>query len=236
MSHYFIVSGQEFIMFGYRQIKEKIVIFNRNILRTLINPRDKATMVKTKGAKCVAEQGFKRIHNMYYIGLRVKYIALYYNMKQPTVSNIVRRLRRSNMKPVKKNMGPEPKLSARGMRLLQRYVLDNKFNLLRTMAVRFNDRTGLNMCKHTARRYISKLKMDCYIAVQQPFLSSKNIAARVLWVHANDGWTLAQWTNVMCTDESSFTVRSVGILYQRPKGASNLCKYGVDFLRVGAGH
>ena len=174
-----------------------------------MNPRDKTTMVKTKGAKCVPKQRCKTIHDMYCIGVRVKDIALYYNVEQPTISNIIRRLRTSNIKPVKKNMGRKPKLSARGMRLLQQYVLNNKFDPLHTIAARFKDSTALNLCERTVRRYIRKLKMDCYIVVQRPFVSSKNTEARILWARTHDGWTLAQWTNVMFTDESSFTVRLV---------------------------
>ena len=73
-----------------------------------MNPRDKTTMVKTKGAKSVPKQRCKTIHDMFCIGVCVKDIALYYNMKQPTVSNIIRRLRTSNTKPVKKRWVGNP--------------------------------------------------------------------------------------------------------------------------------
>ena len=88
-------------------------------------------------------------------------------------------------------------------------MLNNKFDPLHAIAARFNESTELNLCECTVRRYIRKLKMDCSKGVQKPFVSSKNIAAGILWARTHDGWTLAQWSNVMFTDESRFTVRSV---------------------------
>ena len=51
--------------------------------------------------------------------------------------------------------------------------------------------------------------MDCYIAVQKPFLSKKNIAARILWRRTHASWTMKQWATVAFTDESYFTVHPV---------------------------
>ena len=165
--------------------------------------------MRTRGAKCVPKQRCKTIYDIYCIDVRVKDIAEYCCMKQPTVSNIFRRLRTINMKPVQKKMGRKPKLSERGMRLLRRYILDNKFEPLYTIAARFNDSIGLNLLARTVRRYMRKLKMNWYIAVQKPYLSTKNIAARILWARTHEEWTHTRWSNVLFTDESSFTVRPV---------------------------
>ncbi len=108
-------------------------------------------------------------------------------MKQPTVSNIIRRLRTTNLKPLRKKTGRKRKLSKRGMRLLRRYILDNKFEPLYTIAARFNDSTGLSLPDPTVRRYIRKLKTYCYIAVQKPYLSTKNNAAQALWGRIHEG-------------------------------------------------
>ena len=52
---------------------------------------------------------------------------------------------------------------------------------LHVIAAKFNDNTGLCVSVCTVRRYIRRVKMDRYIAVQKPFSSKKNIAARILW-------------------------------------------------------
>ena len=42
-----------------------------------MNLRDEATMLKTKGAKCLPKKTCETIYDMYCISVRVKYIALY---------------------------------------------------------------------------------------------------------------------------------------------------------------
>lgn len=54
---------------------------------------------------------------------------------------------------------------------------------------------------------MQKLKMKSYVAVEKPFVSKKNIAARIQWALNHKDWTQDQWSNVMFTDESSFCVR-----------------------------
>ncbi len=166
-------------------------------------------MVRTRGGKCAPKQRCESMYDMYSIDVRVKDIAQYYDTKQPTVSNIIRRLLTTNLKPVRKKMGRKPKLSERGMRLLRQYILYNKFEPLYIIAARFHESVGLNLSARTVRRYIRKLKMDCYIVVQKPYPSTKNIGARILWARNHEKWTHTQWCNVMFTDESSFTVRPV---------------------------
>ncbi len=51
------------------------------------------------------------------------------------------------------------------------------------------------------------MNMSSHIAIQTPFLSKKNIGERILWARTHEYWTLQQWSNVLFTDESSFTVR-----------------------------
>ena len=67
------------------------------------------------------------------------------------------------------------------MQLLQRYVLQNYYESLHVIAARFNETTGLSISVWKVHRYIKRMKIDRYIAVQKPYLSKKNIAARILW-------------------------------------------------------
>ena len=61
--------------------------------------------------------------------------------------------------------------------MLEVYVLDNFFEPLHTIAADTIATTGLNLCECTARISICNLKIYSYFAIQEPYLSSKNIAA-----------------------------------------------------------
>ncbi len=124
-------------------------------------------MARKKGSKCVPEARAKAIHGMACVGVRICDIAGYYNMPRSTVSNVIRRLRnRSTMH--KKKMGRKAKLSERGMCLFKKYALQNRFNALFVILVRFKQASGVSLSKQTGRRYIRKLKMQSYVAIQKP--------------------------------------------------------------------
>ncbi len=73
-------------------------------------------------------QGCKAVCGAYCVEERVKDICEYYKMKLPTAFNIIRPYFYSEQTLVKKKMGRSRKFSPRGMRLLQKYVLDNFFD------------------------------------------------------------------------------------------------------------
>ena len=78
-------------------------------------------------------------------------------------------------------MGRRLKLSPRGMRLLQKYVVGNCLDPLHTTVAKFNTATDLHPSETTARCYIRKFRMKNCIAMQEPFLSKNNMYARVTW-------------------------------------------------------
>ena len=110
-------------------------------------------MARQKGAKCVPKDKARTIYEMSCVGVRVCQIAAYYNMARPTVSNIIRRLRNASTKP-KRKKGPRRKLSERGMRLFQKYVLEYTFDPLYVILGRFKETTGMVLSQQTGRRYI----------------------------------------------------------------------------------
>ena len=85
--------------------------------------------------------------------------------------------------------------------------MDNCFDPLYVIAAKFNATTKLHFSERTVRRYIRKLNFQSRIAIQKPFLSKKNMSARVVWGRTHKEWTLEQWANVVFTDESCFTLR-----------------------------
>ncbi len=110
------------------------------------------------------------------IGVRICDIAVYYNMSRSTVSNVIRRLRNASTVH-KKKMGRKAKLNERGMRLFRKYVMENRFEALYVILARFKEATGVSLSEQTGRRYIRKLLMQSYIAIQNPYLTKKNLSA-----------------------------------------------------------
>ena len=79
-------------------------------------------MARTKGANTVSEEICKSTHDISILGVRQKDITVYYKIKPETVSSILRRMHRTPTRTIKKR-GVRGKLSARGLRLFHKYVL-----------------------------------------------------------------------------------------------------------------
>ena len=128
---------------------------------------------------------------MFCIGVGVTDVDKHYKMEQPTVSNILRRFRdKGNNGSKIKKMGCPCKLSGRGMRVFKKYVSDNCFDPLYTIVAKFSENSGIQISERSGRRYIRKLKLKNCIAIQKPFLSSRNIKARIMWARIHQSWTL----------------------------------------------
>ena len=99
------------------------------------------------------------------------------------------------------------KLSSRGLHLFHKHVLQYCYEPLYAIVARFTETTGIQISKSTGHRYIRSLKMGCFIAIQKPYLSKKNIHRRIVWARTHKSWTQEIWSRVMLTDESCFYVR-----------------------------
>ena len=115
--------------------------------------------------------------------------------------------KKKNVYKIVKKMGRPFKLSERSIRLFKKYAVNNSFKPLNLIFTRLNNTTELNISESPAKRYMKKLKMYSFIAVQKPFISTKNMSARIVWARTHEHWTQSKWMEVMFTDESSFTVR-----------------------------
>ena len=139
--------------------------------------------------------------------MRVTAVAKFYSMPKSTVSTIVRRLRAQNSNSVIEKRGRKPKLNARSLRILRKYILHGRFLPLYAITAQINEYTDFNVSVYTVRRYVHKLEFESFVAVPKPFLSAKNIVARVSWANTLASWSKMQWDRAVYTDEASFAVR-----------------------------
>lgn len=130
------------------------------------------------------------------------------------------------------------------MRALKKYALDYRHEPLYVITARFNAHTSLQLGTRTVFRYIRKLNMNGFIAVQKPFLSKKNISRGILCARTHPDWTLGQCSRVKLTDESRFDVslmknrqgiwRCLGVRMRQPKIVPTF-KSGYQVVSVCAG-
>ncbi len=143
-------------------------------------------------------------------GMSHSAVARYFLMSRSTVSNIAKRSKQSLALQPKKR-GRKIKLSERVLRKLMNYVKQNRFKSLSIIVAGYNAFAPVKISFNTLRRYLHKQGIKSCIAVSKPFLSTRNIRARILWANLHQNWSLSQWQNVVFSDESSFTARPTSL-------------------------
>ena len=164
-------------------------------------------MGRKNGAKQVTEQRRTVIVEMVRAGLSQSYVASFYGMPRSSVTSIVRRNRLAAISTPLKRRGPKHQLTERCIRRLLRDVHYHRFQPLHVIAANFRTVTGKRISVSTIRRYIHNQGIESYVAVSKPYLSPRNIAARMQWATLHQGWTIAHWSRVAFSDESSFNVK-----------------------------
>ena len=164
-------------------------------------------MARKAGSKQVPDERKRCIIEMRKAGMKVGLIAKHYRMHHSTVSNIIRRYNSASTTATMKKRGRKFTLTARALRLFRNYVVQNCFDPLYVIVAKFSATTGIQMCERTGQRYIKRLRMCSYVAVQKPFKTPQHLLSRLQWARKHEAWTDDEWKHVMFTDESTFTVR-----------------------------
>ncbi len=113
-------------------------------------------MARQRGAKCIPKERRKSFYDLSCLGVRSVDIAKYYKMSRSIVSRVLSRLRKEATVKKSKKVGRKQKLTERGMRLLNKYVIHNCFEPIYVIAARFNKATSLNLCVKTIRRCVKR--------------------------------------------------------------------------------
>ena len=93
-------------------------------------------MPRTKDARKVRAEVCQSIYDMSSVGFKDVDIAKYYNIRKCIISNILKCMRKRSKTAVKKTR-KKLKLSARDIRLFQRYVFEGCYKALLVTVVRF---------------------------------------------------------------------------------------------------
>lgn len=105
-----------------------------------------------------------------------------------------------------KSPGRQPKLDSRQQRSLKRIVkADRRITAMKATAC-FNDSSDEQVSTRTVRRALHKMGMHGRAAVAKPLIKPANAAKRKRWSKAHKDWRIAQWKNVVYSDESTYTL------------------------------
>lgn len=84
----------------------------------------------------------------------------------------------------------------------------------------------LSCGERTVRRRLSEGGVPRRVARHKPLLNPRHLAARLQWCNEHIGWTIAQWRQVIWSDERTFRLGKYGRLYvSRPVGRAYHPKY-----------
>lgn len=140
--------------------------------------------------------------------LRISEGSVRYNIRKLTQHGNMSNIHRSG----------RPRLtSPREDRILVRASLADRFVTARDLRANFSDHTGklLSVSTVKSRLYRGANLRGC-VAKKKPKLQPRHIAARLQFARNHIDWTAAEWSRVVWSDESKFTVyRSRGRLFVR---------------------
>ncbi len=78
------------------------------------------------------------------------------------------------------------------------------------LAFEIQSQFGVTVSSSTIRSRLSERSYKSCIACKKPFISDKNRIARLRWTKEHLSWTIAQWRQVLWSDESPFVFRWKG--------------------------
>ena len=151
-------------------------------------------MGRSPGSTNIGKERSDNIYDAWCMGVEVKDICTYFEMPQPTVSNVIRR-------------AEERQLNDDALQELQYIVMNNRFVTLERITEMFRTKTGIHITRRRLRRYIHELDIYSYSAVRKPFIWEANKIKRSAWALRHQNWDMDAWSRVIFTDETSFEVR-----------------------------
>ncbi len=90
-------------------------------------------------------------------------------MNGSTISSIISQLQDLTQSKTRNEMVRKSNLSEKWMRLLQRYAIEHRSELIYLITERFNPTTKLSLDVNEVRRCIKRMNMSSCIDVQKPF-------------------------------------------------------------------
>ena len=181
-----------------------VLKIKRKITQTTGNPKQELVMGSKLRSKEVSKERRQMILDMVDIGLKQVDTANYYHMAKSTISNIVKAGR---IEKEAETRGQNRNLSSRDTRILLKVVDKLRFKPVHRIASANNQFAPDPVSVRTVRRTLKDNGIRNYTNSSKPYLSPKNLKARLEWANIHEEWDSNEWDRVVFSDESLFTVR-----------------------------
>ncbi len=98
-------------------------------------------------------------------------------------------------------------VDVRGQRRMGRLVRYDRKATVTQITTRYNQCMQNTISEHTTRRTLKQMGYSSRRPHLEPLLSAKNRKQRLQFTQAHRNWTIEDWKNVACFDESRFLLR-----------------------------
>ena len=95
--------------------------------------------------------------------------------------------------------------SKRGDRSLERVVRQRRFKNLGELHKEWTE-AGVSASRATMHRRVQDMGFSCRIPCVKPLLNQRQRQRRLTWAKDKKDWTVAQWSKVLFSDESTFCI------------------------------
>ena len=141
-------------------------------------------------------------------GRSVRYIANLLNLAKSTVHDALRRYQNTGQYTRRPGSGRKRILNERDERFLTLSVLRERSLTSNVLAGRLVAARGTEISSRSVRRVLKENGLTSRKQVQCPLLTPANKTARLRFATEHRNWTIHQWSTVMFSDESRFSLRS----------------------------
>ncbi|CEG67670.1 hypothetical protein RMATCC62417_04067 [Rhizopus microsporus] len=126
-------------------------------------------------------------------------------MPKSTVQSTVDRIKKTGSPLPTKPKYRTHKINERSQRLLMRTIGDDPFVIYDRLRLELHT-VDVEVCRQTVISSLQRMEYGSYFAAQKPALTEEHMKKRLRRAHEHVNWTVEQWSSVIWSDESRFTV------------------------------
>ncbi len=98
-------------------------------------------------------------------------------------------------------------VDVRGQRRMGRLIRDDRKATVTQITTRYNQHMQNTISEHTTRQTLKQMGSSSRRPHRVPLRSDKNSTRRIQFTQTHQNWTIEDWKNVACSDESRLLLR-----------------------------
>ncbi len=141
-------------------------------------------------------------------GLSISKTADLLRFSRTTISRVYREWpEKEKISSERQLCGQKCLVDVRGQRRMGRLVRDDRKATVTQITTRYNQRMQNTISERTTRQTLKQMCSSSRRPHRVPLLSAKNRKRRIQFTQAHQNWTIEDWKNVACSDESRFLLQ-----------------------------